>query len=67
MEGYLPRKDSELVALSSNFIAVLAQHYSEWEVPIEDLNELQALHDNFSLLHDQTDSPNKTSVIYRSR
>ncbi|MDR1480064.1 MAG: hypothetical protein LBJ00_14100 [Planctomycetaceae bacterium] len=53
MEGYLPRKDSELVAWSSNFIAVLMQHYSEWEVPLQDLNDLQALHDNFSLQNEK--------------
>ncbi|MDR1477364.1 MAG: hypothetical protein LBJ00_00300 [Planctomycetaceae bacterium] len=63
MEGYLPRKDSELVAWSSNFVAVLTQHYSEWEVPMQDISDLQILHDNFSLLHEQADSPNKTSVI----
>jgi hypothetical protein len=60
---YLPSKDSELVVWGDNFASQIASHYTEWEIPTQDLTDLQASLDLFKSLHDQADSPAKNKII----
>ncbi|MDR3328629.1 MAG: hypothetical protein LBS63_00785 [Prevotellaceae bacterium] len=60
---YIPARDSELVAWSANFIAQLTPHIFPWGINPQDFTNLQVAASGFATLHQQADSPEKTSVI----
>jgi hypothetical protein len=63
MTDYIPHKDSELVAWSANFIAQIVANAPTWEIPSNEVNDLQTANDAFVELHAQADSPAKSSII----
>lgn len=63
MKDYIPHKDSELVAWSANFSEQLAVHSPAWQVPSDEVADLQTANSAFAALHAQADSPAKNSVI----
>jgi hypothetical protein len=62
-KSYLPKKDSELVTWTENFVMVLNQHGQAWGIPAEEVRVIQVALDTFKSLHTITKSPEKTSVI----
>lgn len=67
MPDFIPRKDSELVAWSSNFTNQITTHATEWEVTPEEVVELQTDNSDFSTLCEQTDSPASNSVLVTAK
>jgi hypothetical protein len=63
MSDYIPRKDSELVAWSANFTAQIVANAPIWEIPYNEVSDLQAADAAFAALHAQADSPTQNSVI----
>ena len=63
MKDYIPHKDSELVAWSANFIAIVTAHASEWGVTPEELSRLQSITEKFALLYAQAYGPLKNRVV----
>jgi hypothetical protein len=63
MPDYIPKKDAELVAWSANFATQVDENSSEWNIPKEEVNNLQNAVTNFATLHTQADSPAKNSII----
>jgi hypothetical protein len=63
MPDYIPQKDSELVAWSSNFTTVVAANASAWGIPPDEVAALRTAYDLFAALQKQADSPAKTSII----
>ncbi|MDR0753951.1 MAG: hypothetical protein LBF04_01010 [Prevotellaceae bacterium] len=63
MKDYIPYRDSELAAWSANFTAQISANAAAWEIPRDDVSELQTLTDAFATLHAQADSPAKNSII----
>jgi hypothetical protein len=63
MADYIPKKDSELVAWSANFTAQIVANAPTWEIPYNEVNDLQTADAAFAALHAQADSPTKNSVI----
>jgi hypothetical protein len=60
---YIPRKDSDLVAWSSNFASQVAANAESWGIPQEEVTALQTAKASFAALHAKADSPTKNSVI----
>jgi hypothetical protein len=62
-QDYIPAKDAELVAWSANFTTVITANSKAWEIPDDEINDLQAAADEFAALHAQADSPVKNAVV----
>ncbi|MDR2064670.1 MAG: hypothetical protein LBP85_03005, partial [Prevotellaceae bacterium] len=60
---YIPRQDSELAAWSANFVSQVTLNASSWDIPRDEVTDLQTAVDRFAELHAQADSPAKTSII----
>ena len=60
---YIPKKDSELVAWSANFIAGVAANATAWGILPDEVTALQAADASFTTLHAQADSPEKNAII----
>jgi hypothetical protein len=67
MIDYIPQKDAELVAWSTNFTAQVTVKATAWGIPDLEISNLQNAADNFAALHAQADSPAKTSVIVATK
>jgi hypothetical protein len=63
MPDYIPKKDAELVAWSTNFAMQIAENISAWEISEQEASDLQDATTAFATLHAQADSPAKTTVI----
>jgi hypothetical protein len=63
MIDYIPRKDAELVRWSTNFATKVSENISEWRIPNQEIDDLQAAVTDFTVLHTQADSPAKTAII----
>jgi hypothetical protein len=63
MSDYLPKRDSELVAWSTNFTEQIVANAPMWEIPPHEVSDLQTANTAFAALHAQADSPIKNSVI----
>jgi hypothetical protein len=63
MADYIPQKDAELVPWGANFTAGVVENATEWDIPAEDVTELQTANDDFAELQAKADSPAKTSII----
>ncbi|MDR1122308.1 MAG: hypothetical protein LBM08_15540 [Dysgonamonadaceae bacterium] len=60
---YLPRKSAELVAWSANFAEQVSLNAGRWEIPGNEVSDLQTATANFSALHAKADSPMRTPVV----
>ncbi|MDR3267881.1 MAG: hypothetical protein LBT83_02290 [Tannerella sp.] len=63
MYDYIPRKDAELVAWSANFVIQIAGNFMKWDIPEQEVINLQGVTNNFAAFHAQADSPAKNSII----
>jgi hypothetical protein len=63
MLDYIPKKDSEMLAWSSNFSEKVSENATAWEIPAAEVTDLQGAFTAFAMLYMQTDSPARTSVI----
>jgi hypothetical protein len=60
---YIPRKDAELAAWSSNFNTQIELNAAAWGIPTGEVSALQSAVGAFFLLQQEADSPARTSVI----
>ena len=60
---YIPKKDAELVPWSANFTAGVADNAGAWDIPGNEVSELQTANTAFATLQAKADSPAKTTVI----
>jgi hypothetical protein len=60
---YIPKKDSELVPWSANFTEKVVENAAAWEIPANEVVDLQTDNDAFATLQKKADSPSKTAVI----
>jgi hypothetical protein len=51
MKDYIPHKDSELVAWSANFTAGVAANAGQWDIPENEVSDLQTADAAFAALH----------------
>lgn len=63
MYDYLPRRDSELVAWSANFVNIVIANAVEWGITPDEILRLETANTSFATLHALADSPAKTTVI----
>jgi hypothetical protein len=63
MDDYIPRKDAEIVSWSANFSAQVATNAAVWEIPYNEVTDLQNATALFATLQAQAGSPAKTSII----
>jgi hypothetical protein len=63
MRDYIPRRDSELVAWSSNFTSVVSSNATSWDIAPEELSNLQNASSAFASLVATAESPARTPVI----
>jgi hypothetical protein len=63
MPDYIPQKDSELVAWSTNFTTEVVIHAPAWDIPSDEVSDLQIANTTFATLHAKADSPAKNSII----
>jgi hypothetical protein len=63
MADYIPRKDAELVPWSANFATQVADNAIAWNIPVEEVTDLQNATTSFARLQAQADSPAKTAII----
>ena len=67
MNDYIPPKDSELAAFSANFSGKLASYAPAFEIPSQEVADLQTAHSKFVALLAKAESPDKTSVIVTNK
>jgi hypothetical protein len=63
MADYIPRKDAELASWSSNFASKVDANSKVWNIPGQEVSDLNNAVNIFSSLHAQVDSPAKNSII----
>jgi hypothetical protein len=63
MKDYIPHQDAELVAWCANFSVILAANAPAWNIPLEEVADLQSAVAAFTTLQKQADSPAKNSII----
>ncbi|MDR2765257.1 MAG: hypothetical protein LBB90_09550 [Tannerella sp.] len=60
---YIPKKDSELVPWGANFTGQVAANAGQWDIPSNEVTELQTANTAFATLQAQADSPAKNAII----
>jgi hypothetical protein len=63
MPDFIPRKDSELVAWSANFVGEVAAHATAWNIPEDEVTVLQAATASFASFHALADNPARNAVV----
>jgi hypothetical protein len=66
-QDYLPRKDSELVVWSKNFLTLILANADAWSIPQTETRVLQTAVTNFQTLQSQADSPAKNKAIVKQK
>jgi hypothetical protein len=64
---YIPQKDAELAAWSANFTTQIANNLGAWDIPEQEVMDLQTASASFAMLHAQADSPAKTKIIVEEK
>jgi hypothetical protein len=60
---YIPGKDAELVSWSANFVTQVAANAPMWDIPADEVANLQVVATDFATLQAQADSPAKNTII----
>jgi hypothetical protein len=63
MPDYIPQKDAELVAWSTNFALQIFEHANDWGISSIDSYNLQTAVTDFAARHALADSPARTKII----
>jgi hypothetical protein len=65
--GYIPGKNAEVVEWGNHFVQYIADHSVAWEIPGEEITELQAAQTEFNLWQAVAAGANRTKVIVEKR